>query len=111
MDIVNTYLHKFYPKEIHQDSLLTSMHIYPKLICKDGFSLSIQAGYGMASSPKISFAESYTDVEVGACSLYEPLFEDYGSSEPFTSLPIYSYVPVKLVEQIILKHGGIKEDE
>ena len=48
--------------------------VYSKLICKDGFSMSVQAGTGMYSEPRRE-ASSYYRVEVGFPSAKEDLLK------------------------------------
>ena len=92
---------------------------FKRVHCVDGFNMSVQASAYHYSIPKKAQADSYTSVEVGFPSEKEPLLVDFveqsftdqheGVEIKFTST-VYPYVPVKVVDEVIKKHGGIKED-
>ena len=63
MDIVNEYLQKTY--EIVDDSYRPFQKTRPRLFCKDGSSLSIQAGEMLYSQPRQDNLPHYSMVEVG----------------------------------------------
>mgnify|MGYP003116139075 CR=1 FL=1 len=101
-------------------------HTYEHIVCMDGFTMSVQAGLNVASSPKESaFNEQgyikrnfgYTEVEIQLKNGHEPLFDKYiskgchncggeeqGYDEYRTPL---EYVPVELLVKVIKKHGGV----
>jgi hypothetical protein len=79
---------------------------YDKIICKDGFSMSVQAGYGLYSSPRLD-STIYTEVEVGFPNKIEPLLMPYCEDSTIPSKTVYGYVPVEVVTTVIVKHGGI----
>ncbi len=91
----------------------------PIIYCKDGFNMSVQASAYHYSLPREAQADSYTSVEVGFPSEKEPLLVDFveqsfadqheGIEIKYTKT-VYPYVPVKVVDEVIKKHGGIKED-
>lgn len=74
--------------------------------CNDGFWLSIQGGKGNYSSPReeLDCIEHYDKMEIMTSELV-PSLKRYQDGED--SL-IYGYVPVKLIEALLLEHGGIK---
>ena len=86
----------------------------PHIICEDGFSMSVQVGYSLYSTPK-KIAKRYSAVEIGYPSDHEPLIEDYAETfykddgEDVTDYTdtVYPYVPVKIVDKVLKKHGGI----
>ena len=85
----------------------------PYVICNDDFEFSCQASYTHYSDPK-GLANEYTQVEIGYPSLNDTLIakyrEDYGwEDECGLSNPVYPYVPVKVVNELIAFHGGINE--
>jgi len=88
----------------------------PKIVCSDGFSMSVQVGYSLYSTPK-KVAKRYTAVEIGYPSDHEPLIEEYAECFTFEELDIdftntvYPYVPVKIVDKVLKKHGGIDMTE
>jgi len=93
--------------------MLTSTRL-PKIVCADGFEMSVQVGFSLYSTPK-KVAKRYSAVEIGFPSEYEPLIEEYAETfykddgEDVTDYTdtVYPYVPVKIVDKVLKKHGGI----
>ena len=82
-----------------------------RVVCADGFEMSIQAHQTAYCSPRIDNAEKYTSVEIGFPNKREPMIMEY-CDEPSTPLnTVYGYVPVQTVTNVIAKHGGIVEGE
>ena len=82
----------------------------PRVICSDGFSVSIQAGHGMYSTPR-NFNPPYTHVELGFPSDYEPDILDYAESFSEIESPtdtVYPYVPIEVIYKALIKHGDIQ---
>ena len=84
----------------------------PHIICEDGFSMSVQVGYSLYSTPK-KIAKRYSAVEIGYPSEPEELIKEYAELAPFDedttdyTDTVYPYVPVKIVDKVLKKHGGI----
>ena len=96
--------------------MMTSSRL-PHIVCVDGFEMSVQVGYSLYSEPK-KVAKRYSKVEVGYPSDHEPLIEEYAESfyddgEDVTDYTdtVYPYVPVKVVDKVLKKHGGINMTE
>ena len=89
--------------------IMTSSKL-PHIICADGFSMSVQVGYSLYSTPK-KIAKRYSAVEIGFPSDHEPLIEEYAENffeeEPNYTGTVYPYVPVAVVDKVLKKHGGI----
>ena len=88
--------------------MMTSTRL-PHIVCVDGFTMSVQVGDNLYSTPK-KVAKRYSNVEIGYPSEHEPLLEKYVESfykEPDYTDSIYPYVPVKIVDKVLKKHGGI----
>ena len=93
--------------------MLTSTRL-PKIVCSDGFEMSVQVGSSLYSTPK-KVAKRYSAVEIGFPSEHEPLIEEYAETfykddgEDVTDYTdtVYPYVPVKIVDKVLKKHGGI----
>ena len=93
--------------------MLTSTRL-PQIVCSDGFKMSVQVGFSLYSTPK-KVAKRYTAVEIGFPSEHEPLIEEYAETfyqddgEDVTDYTdtVYPYVPVKIVNKVLKKHGGI----
>ena len=84
----------------------------PHIICEDGFSMSVQVGYSLYSTPK-KIAKRYSAVEIGYPSEPEELIKEYAEFAPFDedtadyTDTVYPYVPVKIVDKVLKRHGGI----
>ena len=88
---------------------LTTSSRLPQIVCVDGFTMSVQVGFSLYSTPK-KVAKRYSAVEIGYPSEREPLIEKYVESiyeDPDYTDTVYPYVPVKIVNQVLKKHGGI----
>ena len=83
----------------------------PPIVCVDGFTMSVQVGYSLYSTPK-KIAKRYSAVEIGFPSDHEPLIEEFAETfhqedvTDYTDI-VYPYVPVKIVNKVLKKHGGI----
>lgn len=77
----------------------------PRIECKDGFTISVQASRFHYSEPREN-SGPYTRVEVGfPTEKCEELMEyAENASEPTDT--VYAYVPIEIVEALIEKHGG-----
>ena len=91
--------------------MLTSTRL-PQIVCSDGFKMSVQVGSSLYSTPK-KVAKRYSAVEIGFPSEDEPLIEKYAESyyDPDVDFKytetVYPYVPVRVVDKVLKKHGGI----
>ena len=93
--------------------MMTSSRL-PQIVCVDGFEMSVQVGTHLYSEPK-KVAKRYSAVEIGFPSDHEPLIEEYAETfykddgEDITDYTdtVYPYVPVKIVNKVLKKHGGI----
>ena len=77
------------------------------IICADGFTMSVQASEYHYSTPRRTDAESYTEVEVGYPSPFEPLLLHLAEDRDMPEKTVYPYVPTQLVALVIAKHGGM----
>ena len=95
--------------------IMTSTRL-PHIVCTDGFTMSVQVGYSLYSEPK-KVAKRYSKVEIGYPSERETLLEEYVELSMFDENfvdytdTIYPYVPVKVVDKVLKKHGGIDMTE
>ena len=98
-------------KDPLMNHMLTSSRL-PHIVCSDGFTMSVQVGYSLYSEPK-KVAKRYSAVEIGYPSDHEPLIEEYAENlhdeDAFVNSTntVYPYVPVKVVNKVLKKHGGI----
>ena len=86
------------------------------IVCKDGFTMSVQASNYHYCTPRINDAEGYLEVEIGYPRQREPLLDKYvegfglwvdkDDDYEFTNA-VYPYVPAEVVIEVIMKHGGM----
>jgi len=84
---------------------------YKRVLCADGFSVSIQAGNHNYSVPRMDSAKVYESVELGfpnrPCIFILGFAED--PENPIDS--VYGYVPAHIVRKMIAAHGGVVSGE
>ncbi len=83
----------------------------PKIVCMDGFKMSVQGSEMTYSIPK-KVGTEFTAMEIGFPSQQEDLimeFIDSDTQPPTRS--VYGYIPIDLIEKVIEKHGGIDEQK
>lgn len=83
------------------------LSIRPRVICKDGFNVSIQASDRHYCSPRTSEVTVYDCVELGFPSEKEDLIMDYAEDNINPTDTVYTYVPIDVVDKMLEKHGGI----
>ncbi len=83
------------------------MKLNKEIVCKDGFTMSVQAHYAAYCSPRIDDAPRYTAVEIGYPSRPEPLLLGWAENEDQPTNTVYGYVPVAMVSMVCAKHGGV----
>ena len=87
--------------------------VRPRIVCKDGVSLSVQAGSFLYSTPRIDKVSEYSEVEVGYPSVTPPeSWFEYAEGGRYWAIAdykdtIYPYIPIDLVQQFVDDHGGI----
>lgn len=109
--------------------------VRPRIVCNDGYSVSVQASEHAYCEPRYTQWQSedrwhvingnyyssskiprnfrtdhftpYESVELGYPSEADELIYEYAEGNDYTGT-VYGYVPVKIVEQLIEKHGGFK---
>ena len=103
----NEYLEKH--KEL--DERTGWRKIIPRFVCMDGFYMSVQASIGHYCRPRVDDSDYYSHVEVGYSSSAEASLMEYCENPDNPTDTVYAYVPVEVVDAIIIKHGGIKEEQ
>lgn len=101
---INEYLLMFNEK-VHEG--YEGNKIRPRVKCRDGYTVSVQAGYGMYSIPA-RFSCHFTHVELGYPSEEDKELLPYAEDEECLTGTVYVCVPVELVDYIMNKHGGIE---
>jgi len=99
---------KTYLKEM---KLLETRHkVRPRIVCKDGFTVSVQASAFHYCTPRDDLADgNYTNVEVGYPSQPESMLEQYAENPDDPCNTVYGDVPIEIVDAVIQKHGGFFE--
>jgi hypothetical protein len=82
----------------------------PRIICNDGFSMSVQASSGHYCRPRKT-QEQYESMEIGFPSEDEPLIFYYAEIKNDWTDTVYPVVPNNVIQEVIEKHGGINIDE
>tara|TARA_Y100001938_G_C7772209_1_gene273800 strand:+ start:139 stop:459 length:321 start_codon:yes stop_codon:yes gene_type:complete len=82
-----------------------------KVVCADGFSMSVQAFDGAYCSPRQDNAPVYTHVEIGYPNREESLIMSYAETPENPTESVYAYVPVETIFLVISKHGGMLDGE
>ena len=82
-----------------------------KVICKDGFSMSVQANSTSYCHPRESNAKCYKEVEIGFPNQKEDLIMEYAENIAEPTETVYAYVPAPVVTLVIAKHGGMVDGE
>ena len=88
-----------------------NMKMNKTIKCKDGFTMSVQAGETQYCHPRVTGAERYTEVEIGFPNQKEDLILEYAENSDTPTETVYPYVPAPLVTLVIAKHGGMVEGE
>lgn len=79
------------------------------ITCKNGFTISVQASKHHYSRPKDSNGP-WTHVECGFPSERVEELMEWADDAQTPTETVYGYVPVEVVEKVILAHGGVKEE-
>jgi len=81
------------------------------VVCADGFRMSVQGNEGAYCEPRLNNQKKYNLVEVGYPSQEESLIMPWCENPRQPTDSIYGYVPVDVVTNVIVKHGGIAEGQ
>ena len=87
------------------------MRLNKRVICADGFEMSVQASATSYSIPKMTGAPIYREVEVGFPSMREEMLIRWAEDPEDPTGTVYGYVPVRVVTNVIAKHGGMVSGE
>ena len=81
----------------------------PRITCKDGYNISVQCSNTAYCKPEklLHDVAYYTSFELGFPSESDELINEYAEDENYTDT-VYPYVPRRVVEALIEKHGGIE---
>ena len=82
----------------------------PRVVCADGFNMSVQVSSSHYCTPRVNDAVEYDSVEIGFPSEREELLMPFVEQEEHPTDTVYGYVPVSIVDEVIAKHGGFKSE-
>jgi len=82
-----------------------------KIVCADGFSMSVQASRHNYCTPRVDDARAYDEVEIGFPNAYEPLIAKYAEDDEDYTGTVYGWVPADIVTLVCVKHGGVASGE
>ena len=106
-DWANTW-HKTFKIVENPNSKYPMVRVLRYVICRDGFTFSLQAGPAHYSSPK-AIADYYNTFEIGYPSAEEPLWIKWQEPGNDPTESVYGWVPNEVINAVIEKHGGIDE--
>jgi hypothetical protein len=106
---INEFLNKHKSITEYPNTNYTTRELVPTIECSDGFSMSVQVGHCHYCTPRTNNEIFYSCVEVGFPSAMEPDLMPFADDERYPTKTVYGYVPVEIVNAIIDKHGGIKQ--
>ena len=84
---------------------------YKRVVCADGFSMSVQASEGSYCNPRTDDAIRYDAVEVGYPSEEESLIIQFAENKEEPTATVYGWVPSEVVSLVLAKHGGMVDGE
>lgn len=79
--------------------------VVPRIVCQDGFSLSVQASQGAYCAPRNNTGPWY-QLEVGFPSAKPEFIFEYVEDDDRPMQTVYGYVPIDLIVNLINLHGG-----
>lgn len=82
--------------------------VVPRVTCRDGFSVSIQASRHSYCDPRTDEGP-WSAVELGYPSVIEPLIWRWAESPGRWTDTVYPWVPIEVAAAVIECHGGIAE--
>jgi len=96
---VKEFLERTYKEEEH--------HVRDAIKCKDGLSLSVQGGTRFHYCEPRKLCNVYNKVEIGFPSRKIYSLMKYAETKGNPTGTVYGYVPIDVVERVIIRHGGI----
>ena len=96
--------------EKHEE-FMEAMSRCGRVVCADGFEMSVQAHEGAYCTPRTNNADTYALVEVGFPSIEEPMLMKWAEDKKSPTDTVYGWVPSETVFLVCTKHGGIVAGE
>ncbi len=83
---------------------------YETVVCKDGFSMSVQASSTSYCVPRNDYGP-YESCEVGFPSSYDFYLSEYAEDPENPTETVYGWVPAHIIRMCIDAHGGIVQGQ
>lgn len=84
----------------------------PRIVCADGFSLSVQVHEGAYCSPRDGIGPDWLSAEIGFPSARpNDAVMAYAEDDDNPTDTVYGYVPMELIDALVAEHGGIADAE
>ena len=85
----------------------------PAVVCKDGYSVSVQCSATAYSEPRdiLIDADGYVSFELGYPSEHDDLIEEFAEMDNDQTNTIFPYVDRDVVLALLANHGGIEGTE
>lgn len=109
MNILDTFLSKDRANRAHLMGEYVFIKAGPPIVCKDGYSVSVQCSSTAYSLPRETFKDTakYTSFELGFPDQSDELLDEYAEDSVHLLHTVYPYVPREVVDALIEKHGGL----
>jgi len=78
----------------------------PKIVCNDGFTMSVQGSTTHYCQPRDTVSH-YLTMEIGFPSVKEELIMPFVEDETRPTDTVYARVPCEIIDDVLKKHGGI----
>ena len=106
---INEFLEEHKEIELLLDGEYELRKLAPKVECADGFTMSVQVSETHYCDPRKNNAGHYKAVEVGFPSEKDDLLMPFCEEESNPTGTVYGFVPVRVVDKVIVNHGGFKQ--
>lgn len=84
-----------------------NMAVRPHIVCKDGFTFSVQASDSHYCYPRANLEdEAYETCEIGCLPYETPCLTPFAEDPKKPLETVYGQVPLALVDEVIQSHGG-----
>jgi len=82
-----------------------------RVICNDGFSMSVQGHSFSYCRPRVDGLSDYSSFEIGFPSADEDLITSLAEDQTRLTNTVYGYVDADIVLAVINKHGGFAQEK
>ena len=98
-------------KDTYKELTPQMLMIRPRIRCYDGFEFSAQASSGHSCTPRQNLKScDYEEIELGYPNRVDETILEYAVDKGNPTETIYPYVPIDVVNKLIILHGGLETD-